>query len=63
MRAKLEPLVSVAIITYNQEMFIADCVDSVLNQTYENITISIADDASSDATPSIVRDTQIITPT
>ena len=56
MRAKLEPLVSVAIITYNQEMFIADCVDSVLNQTYENITISIADDASSDATPSIVRE-------
>jgi glycosyltransferase involved in cell wall biosynthesis len=56
MGAKLEPLVSVGIVTYNQEMFIADCIDSVLDQTYKNITIVIADDASTDATPSIVRE-------
>jgi glycosyltransferase involved in cell wall biosynthesis len=56
MGAKLEPLVSVGIVTYNQEKFIADCIDSVINQTYEHITIAIADDASSDATPSIVRE-------
>jgi glycosyltransferase involved in cell wall biosynthesis len=56
MGAKPEPLVSVGIITYNQEMFIADCIDSVLDQTYKNITIVIADDASTDATPSIVRE-------
>lgn len=56
MGTKLDPLVSVGIVTYNQETFIADCIDSVLNQTYGNITIAIADDASSDATPSIVRE-------
>ncbi len=56
MGATLEPPVSVGIVTYNRERFIADCIDSVLDQTYKNITIVIADDASSDATPDIVRE-------
>jgi glycosyltransferase involved in cell wall biosynthesis len=44
------PLVSVAIITYNQRDYLKECIDSILNQTYSNIEIVVADDASSDGT-------------
>lgn len=46
----------VAIISYNQEKFIAETLDSALNQTYENINqIIIADDGSDDLTPDIIK--------
>ncbi|XOB99856.1 glycosyltransferase [Pseudomonadota bacterium DY0742] len=44
------PLVSVAIITYNQKKFLRECIESILAQDYPNIEIVIADDASSDGT-------------
>ena len=50
-----QPLVSVIMITYNQEKYIEEAVLSVVNQTtsfpYE---IIVADDASTDTTPEIV---------
>lgn len=49
-----KPLVSVLIVSYNQEEFINECIDSVLEQNYENIEIIISDDASNDKTPSIL---------
>lgn len=49
------PLVSVAIITYNQENYIEEAIESVLSQDYENMEIVVADDGSSDRTPQILK--------
>jgi glycosyltransferase involved in cell wall biosynthesis len=48
-------LVSALIIAYNQERFIRETVASVQAQTYNPLEIIVADDASTDATPDIVR--------
>lgn len=42
------PLVSVAIIAYNQRKFLGELLDSVVSQDYPNIEIIVADDASTD---------------
>ncbi len=49
------PLVSVAVIVYNQEEYIEACLDSILAQTYRPIEIVVADDGSTDRTREIVR--------
>jgi len=35
------PLVSVLIPAFNAELFLKDCLDSVINQSYKNIEIII----------------------
>lgn len=45
--------VSVIIPVYNVEKFIIRCVESVINQTYENIEIIIVDDGSTDNCPKL----------
>lgn len=50
------PKVSVMIITYNQEDLISETIESVLSQDYENLEIVVSDDASTDATPEIIKD-------
>lgn len=50
------PLVSVAIITYNQKTFLRECIDSVLDQDYPNIEIVVADDASNDGTQDMLQE-------
>ncbi len=42
--------VSVIVLMYNQEEYIIEAIDSVVNQEYENIELICGDDASSDAT-------------
>lgn len=49
------PLVSVFMPVYNQESYVAAAIDSVLQQTYENLEIVISDDCSHDLTPAIVK--------
>ena len=44
------PLVSFIIISYKHSDFIADCIKSILAQTYSNIEILYLDDASGDGT-------------
>ncbi|MCB0835005.1 MAG: glycosyltransferase [Bacteroidetes bacterium] len=52
------PLVSVGITTYNHEKFIAETIESVLNQVYPNVELVIRDDKSSDNTAQIVQEYQ-----
>ena len=42
------PLVSVIIPMYNTEKYISECLQSLLNQTLENIEVIVVDDCSSD---------------
>ncbi|AVK51414.1 glycosyl transferase family 2 [Clostridium sp. MF28] len=42
------PLVTVGITNYNYSKYLDECINSVLNQTYENIEILIIDDCSTD---------------
>lgn len=48
------PLVSIITPTYNHENFIANCIESVITQTYENWEMIIIDDGSFDETPKII---------
>jgi glycosyltransferase involved in cell wall biosynthesis len=50
------PLVSVIMATYNAAEFVAESIESVLDQTYEPIELLVVDDASVDETPAIVED-------
>lgn len=49
----MEPLISVVIPAYNAEQYIAECLDSVLDQSALNYEIVIIDDGSIDSTCSI----------
>ncbi|EIF44085.1 glycosyl transferase family protein [gamma proteobacterium BDW918] len=44
------PKISVAMCTYNGERFLAEQLDSILNQTYKNIELVVVDDVSTDGT-------------
>ena len=46
--AESAPLVSVIIPVYKVEDYLAECVDSVINQTYRNLEIILVDDGSPD---------------
>jgi len=48
------PLVSIIVPAYNVEAFLAKCVQSICNQTYQNIEIVVVDDGSSDATSKVL---------
>lgn len=48
------PLVSVIIPSYNHDQFIKQAIESVVNQTYDNIDLIVVDDGSTDNTVGIV---------
>ena len=48
------PLISVALMTYNQEKYVGEALLSVLNQTYNNLEIIVSDDCSRDGTWDVV---------
>ena len=50
------PLVSVVIPVYNCAEYIGECIDSVAEQTYDNIEIIIVNDGSKDESEKIIKD-------
>lgn len=50
------PLVSVMLITYNQEQFVVEAIESILSQDYPSFELIVADDGSRDGTPAIIAD-------
>ena len=48
-------LVSVIMPTYNSGRFVAESIESILNQTYTHLELLITDDGSTDDTPQIIR--------
>lgn len=54
----MSPLVSIGIPVYNVELFIEKCLNSVFNQTYQNIEILTIDDCGNDKSMDIVFDFQ-----
>ncbi|MGZ3812027.1 MAG: glycosyltransferase family 2 protein [Mucilaginibacter sp.] len=49
-----EPLISIAVCTYNGEKYIREQLDSIIQQTYKTIEVVIVDDGSKDNTFNIV---------
>lgn len=50
----MEKSVAILLATYNSEKFIREQLDSLLNQSYGSITVTVSDDSSTDDTVSII---------
>ena len=48
MRTKYNPLATIIIANYNNEVYLKKCLDSVLNQKYKKIEVIVVDDYSND---------------
>jgi len=49
------PLVTFALITYNQEQFVSDAIEGAFSQSYHPLEILLSDDCSSDGTYKILK--------
>ena len=50
------PLVSVICLSYNHEAYVVEALNSVINQTYPNLELLIADDCSDDNSIGVIKD-------
>lgn len=46
---------SILIISHNQDQYIKETIESVINQTYQNFEILVSDDSSTDCTQDVVK--------
>ena len=53
-----QPKISVIIPVYNAQAYLRECLDSVVNQTMEDIEIICVDDGSTDASARLLRSFQ-----
>jgi glycosyltransferase involved in cell wall biosynthesis len=51
-----KPLVTIGAINYNNEKHVIETLDSIANQTYENIELIVVDDASTDNSLTLIKD-------
>ena len=54
-KIKMQEKIDVLMATYNGEKYLKEQIDSILNQTYQNIQLIISDDCSTDGTREILR--------
>ena len=50
---EIEPIISVVVPIYNVEPYLSTCIESIVNQTYNNLEIILVDDGSPDNCPQI----------
>ncbi len=50
------PLVSVLVLNWNGEAFVAECLDSLLAQTYPRVELIVVDNASTDRSVPLIRE-------
>lgn len=50
----VNPAVSVIMAAYNEEKHVREAIDSILNQTFNNLELIVVDDASTDQTPALL---------
>ncbi|EJL32898.1 glycosyltransferase family 2 protein [Brevibacillus sp. BC25] len=55
-KQRIDGLVSVVITNFNRAAYIRECLDSILQQTYENWEIILIDDASTDQSVEVARE-------
>ena len=53
---KNNPLVSIIVAVYNMKEHIRQCIESVLNQSYDTLELILVDDVSNDGTADIIRE-------
>lgn len=53
---KYNPLISVGVISYNSSEYILDVLESIKDQTYQNIELIVSDDKSTDDTVAICKE-------
>ena len=51
----MSELISIVIPVYNKEPYLADCFDSLRQQTYEDIEVIMVDDGSTDGSAGVCR--------
>ena len=49
----VKELISVIVPVYNVEQYLAECINSIIASTYENLEITLVDDGSPDRCPEI----------
>jgi len=52
---EMAPRVSVVVKSYNHAQFVAQTIQSILDQSFQDFEIIVTDDASTDGTPDIIR--------